>query len=199
MTRSSRSFRATGPKELKESKADKEKRLENYRVAKAQAKKFVIPGIVAILACVAFLFVGLYGFKGTTRMERQMRNLNRQNSIIPEGMNAEAFAAASAAVNGKQGGAEPNGERVRIPFKLDDYPELKLDPETLKKISENDELKEQWKQKILAAILKKQQFGVPDAEPQGEQPQGAAQEASENKEKLEEVEVTNEPAQQVIE
>ncbi|KAF9091059.1 hypothetical protein BGX29_002679 [Mortierella sp. GBA35] len=65
MTRTSKSYRSTTPKEPKETKAKKMKRLENYRVAKAQAKKFVIPGIIAVIASVFLLFVSMYGFKGT--------------------------------------------------------------------------------------------------------------------------------------
>ncbi|KAG0273670.1 hypothetical protein BGZ95_010534 [Linnemannia exigua] len=65
MTRASKSYRSTTPKEPKESKVEKQKRLENYRIAKNQAKKFVIPGIIAVIASLFFLFVAMYGFKGT--------------------------------------------------------------------------------------------------------------------------------------
>ncbi|KAF8947272.1 hypothetical protein BGZ47_009766 [Haplosporangium gracile] len=64
MTRASKSYRSTTPKEPRETKAEKAKRLENYRVAKAQAKKFVIPGIIAVIAFLFFLFVSMYGLKG---------------------------------------------------------------------------------------------------------------------------------------
>ncbi|KAI8363144.1 hypothetical protein B0O80DRAFT_7055 [Mortierella sp. GBAus27b] len=53
-----------GTKQHKETKAEKTKRLEGYRVAK-EAKKFVIPGIVALFACVFFLFASKYGIKGS--------------------------------------------------------------------------------------------------------------------------------------
>ncbi|KAF9909348.1 hypothetical protein EC991_008733 [Linnemannia zychae] len=46
MTRTSKSYRSTTPKEPKES-------------------KFVIPGIVAVIASLFLLFVSMYGFKGT--------------------------------------------------------------------------------------------------------------------------------------
>ncbi|KAF9132141.1 hypothetical protein BGW39_000717 [Mortierella sp. 14UC] len=65
MARISNSYRPTTPKEAKETKAEKQKRLENYRIAKTQAKKFVIPGIIAVIASVFFLFVSMYGLKGT--------------------------------------------------------------------------------------------------------------------------------------
>ncbi|KAH7046295.1 hypothetical protein BKA57DRAFT_494075 [Linnemannia elongata] len=65
MTRASKSYRSTASKEPRETKAERAKRLENYRVAKAQAKKFVIPGIIVIIASLFFLFVSMYGFKGT--------------------------------------------------------------------------------------------------------------------------------------
>ncbi|KAG0032134.1 hypothetical protein BGZ81_011623 [Podila clonocystis] len=72
MTRAGKSYRSTTPKEPKEPKREKMKRLENYRIAKAQAKKFVIPGLIAIVASVFFLFVAMYGFKGT-KLERRER------------------------------------------------------------------------------------------------------------------------------
>ncbi|KAG0312652.1 hypothetical protein BGZ97_010977 [Linnemannia gamsii] len=71
MTRASKSYRSTTPKETRETKAERAKRLENYRIAKAQAKKFVIPGIIAVIASIFFLFVAMYGFKGT-KMDRMV-------------------------------------------------------------------------------------------------------------------------------
>ncbi|KAG0287020.1 hypothetical protein BGZ96_008994 [Linnemannia gamsii] len=70
MARASKSYRSKTPKE-RETKAEKAKRLEHYRVAKAQAKKFVIPGIIAVIASIFFLFVSMYGFKGT-KMDRMV-------------------------------------------------------------------------------------------------------------------------------
>ncbi|KAG0359165.1 hypothetical protein BG005_001265 [Podila minutissima] len=71
MTRAGKSYRSSTPKEPKEHKREKMKRLENYRVAKAQAKKFVIPGLIAIVASIFFLFVSMYGFKGTKLQRRE--------------------------------------------------------------------------------------------------------------------------------
>ncbi|KAG0093568.1 hypothetical protein BGZ93_004151 [Podila epicladia] len=71
MTRAGKSYRSSTPKEPKEPKREKIKRLENYRVAKAQAKKFVIPGLIAVLASIFFLFVAMYGFKGTKLQRRE--------------------------------------------------------------------------------------------------------------------------------
>ncbi|KAF9391004.1 hypothetical protein CPB97_007757 [Podila verticillata] len=72
MTRAGKSYRSSTPKEPKEPKREKLKRLESYRVAKAQARKFVIPGIIAVVASIFFLFVTMYGFKGT-KLERRER------------------------------------------------------------------------------------------------------------------------------
>ncbi|KAK3809253.1 MAG: hypothetical protein J3Q66DRAFT_405276 [Benniella sp.] len=65
MARGGKSVVTNAPKQPKETKAEKEKRLEHQRIAREQAKKFVIPGIIAILACVAFLLVNKYGLRGT--------------------------------------------------------------------------------------------------------------------------------------
>ncbi|KAF9941216.1 hypothetical protein BGZ65_004707 [Modicella reniformis] len=54
-----------GPKQHKETKSEKEKRMESNRIARERAKKFVIPGIIALIACVAFLFLNKYGLTGT--------------------------------------------------------------------------------------------------------------------------------------
>ncbi|KAG0214046.1 hypothetical protein BGX28_002912 [Mortierella sp. GBA30] len=92
MTRTSRSYRSTTPKEPKEAKADKRKRLENYRVAKQQAKKFVIPGILAVLVCLFLLFGSLYGFKGS---KMQPRDRTRQEVLFEEARKQAAAAADS--------------------------------------------------------------------------------------------------------
>ncbi|KAF9962603.1 hypothetical protein BGZ72_000023 [Mortierella alpina] len=73
MTRASKSYRSTAVKEPKEAKADRRKRLENYRVAKQQAKKFVIPGILAVLIGLFFLFGTMYGFRGGAKVQRRNR------------------------------------------------------------------------------------------------------------------------------
>ncbi|KAF9961822.1 hypothetical protein BGZ70_008196 [Mortierella alpina] len=78
MTRASKSYRSTAVKEPKEAKADRLKRLENYRVAKQQAKKFVIPGILAVLLGLFFLFGTMYGFRGA---KVQRRNRTPQDMI----------------------------------------------------------------------------------------------------------------------
>ncbi|KAF9357742.1 hypothetical protein BGX34_009231 [Mortierella sp. NVP85] len=65
MARGGKSVITNAPKQPKETKAEKEKRLEHQRIAREQTKKFVIPGIIAILACVVLLLVNKYGLKGT--------------------------------------------------------------------------------------------------------------------------------------
>ncbi|KAF9206073.1 hypothetical protein BGZ49_003042 [Haplosporangium sp. Z 27] len=64
MARAGRSYVVSGPREVKEHKTQKLKRIEENRKAKAQAKKFVIPGMIAVVLCMFFLFVAMYGFKG---------------------------------------------------------------------------------------------------------------------------------------
>ncbi|GJJ71269.1 hypothetical protein EMPS_03619 [Entomortierella parvispora] len=73
MTRASKSYRSGTPKEPKETRIEKQKRLANYKVAKDQAKKFVIPGIIAVLVCVFLLFGTMYGFRGTKTGSRRQR------------------------------------------------------------------------------------------------------------------------------
>ncbi|KAG0378036.1 MAG: hypothetical protein J3R72DRAFT_455256 [Linnemannia gamsii] len=103
MTRASKSYRSTTPKEPKETKAEKQQRLENYRIAKTQAKKFVIPGMIAVIASLFFLFVAMYGFKGTkfdgaglargrsaTDMIFEQARKNFANSFGGEGLEEEA-------------------------------------------------------------------------------------------------------------
>ncbi|KAF9937567.1 hypothetical protein BGZ67_001078 [Mortierella alpina] len=120
MTRASRSYRSTAVKEPKEAKADRLKRLENYRVAKQQAKKvrrptigsalvvmtlttsfskrlssltksllifiqFVIPGILALLIGLFFLFGTMYGFRGGAKVQR--RNRTPQDMIYEAAAN----------------------------------------------------------------------------------------------------------------
>ncbi|KAF9921695.1 hypothetical protein FBU30_008233 [Linnemannia zychae] len=84
MTRSSKSYRSSTPKEPKETRAAKQKRLENYRIAKNQAKKFVIPGIIAIIASLFFLFVAMYGFKGTKMKGLESRGSSKLTDQILE-------------------------------------------------------------------------------------------------------------------
>ncbi|KAF9319800.1 hypothetical protein BG003_008094 [Podila horticola] len=93
MTRAGKSYRSSTPKEPKEPKREKMKRLENYRVAKAQAKKFVIPGLIAIVASIFFLFVGMYGFKGS-KLERRERSRDvnfNSGSVVGDAFDKDAL------------------------------------------------------------------------------------------------------------
>ncbi|KAF9430041.1 hypothetical protein BGZ94_008567 [Podila epigama] len=72
MTRAGKSYRSTTPREPKEPKQEKLKRIENYRVARQQARKFIVPGIIAVFLCLFLLFGAMYGFKGT-KIERRNR------------------------------------------------------------------------------------------------------------------------------
>ncbi|KAI1314494.1 hypothetical protein EDD11_002111 [Mortierella claussenii] len=63
--------------------AEKHKRLENNRIAKSQAKKFVIPGIIALLACIVALFGTMYGFSGS--------KLRRHQDMIHQAAKANGF------------------------------------------------------------------------------------------------------------
>ncbi|KAF9574306.1 hypothetical protein EC968_006813 [Mortierella alpina] len=95
MTRASKSYRSTAVKQPKEAKADKLKRLENYRVAKQQAKKFVIPGILAVLIGLFFLFGTLYGFRGS---KVQRRNRTPQDMIYEAAANGPDLEATKQQV-----------------------------------------------------------------------------------------------------
>ncbi|KAG0351875.1 hypothetical protein BGZ54_003059 [Gamsiella multidivaricata] len=71
------SSNSTTSKEHEKFKVEKMKGLENYRVAKAQSKKFVIPGIVVLLSCMFVLFGVVYGSTGS--------ELERSNGL-PDGL-----------------------------------------------------------------------------------------------------------------
>ncbi|KAI8598605.1 hypothetical protein EDD21DRAFT_417582 [Dissophora ornata] len=87
MTRAGKSYRSATPKTQKESKAEKQKRMENYRLAKAQAKKFVIPGLIALLAFIFILFKIKYDYRGSKAV-----NTGLAQDII--------FGAAQEAIQG---------------------------------------------------------------------------------------------------
>ncbi|KAF9138339.1 hypothetical protein BGX30_009268 [Mortierella sp. GBA39] len=116
MTRASKSYRSTTPKETRETKAEKAKRLENYRVAKAQAKKFVIPGIIAIIASLFFLFVSMYGFKGT-----------KMDNIVARGRSAsdQLFEQARKNLENSFGGMKDPQEATREELKAQIFKALK--------------------------------------------------------------------------
>ncbi|KAF9152580.1 hypothetical protein BGX21_000326 [Mortierella sp. AD011] len=85
MTRAGNSYRSSAPRKPKEHKAQRLKRLEDYRHAKAQAKKYVIPGIIVVLVCVFLLLVAKYGFKGTsTGVGRQGDNIEEAVRMATE-------------------------------------------------------------------------------------------------------------------
>ncbi|KAF9918383.1 hypothetical protein BX616_009065 [Lobosporangium transversale] len=77
-----RSVRSSASKAPKENKAEKMRRIENYRLARAQAKKYVIPGLVAFLAAVFALFAVKYGFSGSKKAGHIKDNtLFNQNNV----------------------------------------------------------------------------------------------------------------------
>ncbi|KAG0046089.1 hypothetical protein BGZ83_008716 [Gryganskiella cystojenkinii] len=92
------------PKEPREHKLEKRKRLENYRVAKAQAKKYVIPGIIAVLVCVFLMFGTMYGFRGTKSprreraLDRLYKDVKEQQMVDPEVENKKRMMSQFSAV-----------------------------------------------------------------------------------------------------
>ncbi|KAF9103579.1 hypothetical protein BGX27_010509 [Mortierella sp. AM989] len=111
MARSGKSYISTAPKEPRENKAQKLKRLEEYRQAKAQTKKFVIPGIIAVCLCLLVLFTTMYGFKGTRRRD-EMDDAILKASEKYSGLDTEASRAAltefmKSLVEDEKDGAEP--------------------------------------------------------------------------------------------
>ncbi|KAF9396534.1 hypothetical protein CPC16_000642 [Podila verticillata] len=143
MTRAGKSYRSSTPKEPKEPKREKLKRLENYRVAKAQARRFVIPGIIAVVASIAFLFVAMYGFKGT-KLERRVRpkdmlvNPDSLGDVLNKDKLTQQILAAMNQASDVFG-EKPDGVDVEPEEKKIEPEEKKIEPE------EKEEQKEKEK------------------------------------------------------
>ncbi|KAF9346791.1 hypothetical protein BGX26_001698 [Mortierella sp. AD094] len=122
MTRAGKSYRSSAPREPKEHKAQKLKRLEDYRHAKAQAKKFVIPGIIAVVLCVFFLFGTMYGFKGTgvarrgDKIEEAIRKASQKFTPFDTESSREELTNVIMQALGKdnEGAAAENIEEIEV-------------------------------------------------------------------------------------